>query len=69
MNLADAIIAFFAIVSPVTGNSIIPRSDSVTFKGPIVVEANGMANIHVTYNAPIDGGELSIHYGDCSTPL
>lgn len=71
MTLAKAITALIACsgsVSRAMGNSIIPDCDSLMFKGPIAVEADGMANIHVVYNLPIDG-ELSIHYGDCSVPL
>jgi hypothetical protein len=34
-------------------------------EAPTYVEVGGMANIHVTYNLPIDG-ELSIHYGKCT---
>lgn len=43
--------------------SVVPRWQSVTFKD-VKAEAGGMANVHITYNAPLDG-ELSLHYGSC----
>jgi len=48
----------------VTCTSIHPRHESLYFKGPISVESNGIANIHIGYNVPLTG-ELSLHYGDC----
>jgi hypothetical protein len=33
-----------------------------------MVEASGVANIYLTYNVPLSG-ELSIHYGDCASPV
>jgi hypothetical protein len=62
-----ALAAFITIALRVCSSSI-PRQESVTFRGPATVEADGIANIYVTYNVPIDG-ELSIHYGNCSTSL
>lgn len=41
---------------------------SLYFKGPLAVEANGVANIHISYNVPLTGS-LSIHYGDCDFPI
>ena len=46
---------------------LIPRSASLSFLSPQVIEQNGMHNIHVTYNAPLDG-DLFIHYGTCERP-
>lgn len=50
---------------PIALGSTIPRSASVEFLGPFSVEANGLQNIHVAYNRPIDG-DLSLYYGGCS---
>lgn len=53
---------------PATSSAIVARHESVTFRGPVTIEANGMSNIHLTYNVPIDG-VLSLHYGACNTPI
>jgi hypothetical protein len=55
------------LLLPCTGSSIIPRHETLSFKGPLAVEANGIANIHVSYNLPLTG-DLSIHYGECDVP-
>ncbi|KAF2464066.1 uncharacterized protein BDR25DRAFT_337590 [Lindgomyces ingoldianus] len=39
--------------------------NSVRFKGPLKVHANGMHNVRITYNGAVDG-QLSIHYGSCN---
>lgn len=50
--------------SSLASASIIPRSQTIAFEDGLVVEAGGMHNVHITFNAPLDG-ELSIHYGSC----
>jgi hypothetical protein len=50
-----------------TGTTITPRYESIYFKESLIVESNGVANIHMGYNVPLTG-ELSIHYGDCDLP-
>lgn len=57
-----------SVLLPCSGSSIIPRHDSLYFKGPLTVESNGIANIHISYNLPLTG-ELSIHYGECDVPI
>lgn len=61
-----ALAAFFP--TPALSTSIVPRHESVSFRSPIQVESRGMANIHITYNLPIDG-PLSLHYGSCESPM
>ena len=59
-----------AAISSVYGagsTHLLPRTRSVIFNGPATVESNGIQNIHVRYNRPIDG-EFSIHYGGCEAP-
>ena len=56
------------LLSPVTSTSIFPRHESLYFKGPLTVESNGVANIHISYNVPLSG-ELSLHYGDCDAQV
>lgn len=46
--------------------TVIPASASVEFLGPSNVESNGVHNIHIMYNTPLDG-DLSIHYGQCTS--
>lgn len=38
--------------------------ETVSFQGPFEVERNGVRNINIEYNGPLDG-ELAIVYGDC----
>ncbi|KUJ06457.1 uncharacterized protein LY89DRAFT_790482 [Mollisia scopiformis] len=57
-----------SLLLPCTSTSIIPRHDSLYFRGPLTVESNGIANIHISYNLPLKG-ELSIHYGACDVSL
>lgn len=38
--------------------------ETVSFKGPFEVESNGLRNINIDYNGPLDG-ELAIVYGAC----
>lgn len=57
-------IAFLAVVSLGSSSAVIPRHESISFAGPLEVEAAGIANIHITYNLPISG-PLSLHYGSC----
>ncbi|UQC90251.1 L-amino-acid oxidase [Colletotrichum lupini] len=38
--------------------------ETVSFRGPFEVERNGVRNINIEYNGPLDG-ELSLVYGDC----
>ncbi|KAI3540132.1 L-amino-acid oxidase [Colletotrichum abscissum] len=38
--------------------------ETVSFQGPFEVERNGVRNINIEYNGPLDG-ELSLVYGDC----
>lgn len=45
---------------------MIPRSTSVEFLGPFDIEKSSIHNIHIAYNNPLDG-ELSFHYGECSS--
>ena len=52
------------LLSSTIASAIIPRHESLSFKGPLAVESSGIANIHISYNIPLTG-ELSIHYGDC----
>jgi len=65
-----ATLAVLAVVSSVhaaSSSHVLPRSRSIVFNGPITAESNGIQNIHITYNRPIDG-EFSIHYGGCEAP-
>jgi hypothetical protein len=53
-----------ALFKLVEGNFMNSHHDSVKFRGPVVVESSGMANIHISYNTALSG-KLSLHYGDC----
>ena len=68
ISLGTALFAVATVSSAhVASNShLLPRDRSVTFNGPTTVELNGIQNIHIRYNRPIDG-QLSIHYGRCET--
>lgn len=56
------------LISPSTSTPLTPRHESLDFKGPLIVEAAGIANIHISYNLPISG-QLSLHYGSCDVSL
>ena len=63
-----ALTAVAVLFSPASGSAIYARHESVTFRGPVAVEADGMSNIHVAYNVPVHG-KLSMHYGSCDSPI
>jgi hypothetical protein len=58
-----SLVSVIGLAASVAANAI-PRSTTLSFQDVIVAEAGGMHNVHVTYNAPLNG-ELSIHYGSC----
>lgn len=58
-----SLVSAIGLAASVAANAI-PRSTTVSFQDAIIAEAGGMQNVHVTYNAPLDG-ELSLHYGSC----
>ncbi|RDW69686.1 hypothetical protein BP6252_08706 [Coleophoma cylindrospora] len=60
-SLYLAVLALFSV--QIEGN-VISKSSSIDFLGPLDVEVNGIHNIHIAYNNPLDG-DLSIHYGEC----
>ncbi|TVY85261.1 L-amino-acid oxidase [Lachnellula suecica] len=62
--MAPSLLAFLAVLAVGTASVVVPRHESVGFSGPFEVEADGIANIHVTYNLLISG-HLSLHYGSC----
>lgn len=68
-SIATALVAVTAIssVHAAKTSHFLPRARSITFNGPVTVESNGIQNIHIKYNRPIDG-EFSIHYGGCQAP-
>lgn len=47
-----------------SAHAAVTTRSSVRFNGPFEVEASGISNIHITYDAPVNG-HLSIHYGSC----
>jgi len=51
----------------VNSNVILSREETISFNEPITIEANGMANIHITYRLPLSG-KLSMRYGSCDAP-
>ncbi|KAF2765577.1 hypothetical protein EJ03DRAFT_319114 [Teratosphaeria nubilosa] len=53
-----------ALCATVASATAIQRSTTISFQDDLVVEAGGMHNVHITYNAPLDG-ELSLYYGSC----
>ena len=54
-----------ALLSSTTASaSVISRSQTIRFQDGLVAEAGGMHNVHIVWDAPLDG-ELSIHYGSC----
>lgn len=68
-SLSVAFLALAASLSlTATSSTIIPRHESVKFSGPIIVESSGMANVHISYNLPLNG-KLSLHYGDCDVSM
>ncbi|KAF3405290.1 L-amino-acid oxidase [Talaromyces pinophilus] len=56
------------IISCSSSTPLTPRHEILDFKGPLTVEAGGIANIHISYTHPLSG-PLSLHYGSCSSPL
>jgi hypothetical protein len=59
-------ISFLILIFRVTHAQIAsPQPYPVVFKGPKVIEAKGVHNIHIEYTSPVDG-ELSIVYGACN---
>jgi hypothetical protein len=56
------------LVSPSSSTPLTPRHETLDFKGPLTVEAAGIANIHISYTLPLSG-PLSLHSGSCSSPL
>jgi hypothetical protein len=52
------------LLATLVDGGVLSRSITVSFQDSIVAEAGGMHNVHINYNAPLDG-ELSMHYGDC----
>jgi len=61
-----ALAAASLFIGATSGLSIIPRHESIKFEEDITVEANGMANIHISYALPVSGS-FSLHYGPCSS--
>ncbi|KAK6439750.1 hypothetical protein LTR95_004037 [Oleoguttula sp. CCFEE 5521] len=61
--LVKSITALVASASIVRATAIRPL-ETITFQDGIVAEAGGMQNVHITYNAPLNG-ELAVHYGPC----
>jgi len=50
--------------SKVAAASVVSRAQTIRFQDGIVAEAGGMHNVHIAYEAPLNG-ELSLHYGSC----
>ncbi|KAF1348475.1 flavin-containing amine oxidoreductase-domain containing protein [Delphinella strobiligena] len=61
-TLSTSAVALFSLFQDTA--LAVPRSPSISFRFPDVVERGGMHNVHVEYHAPHDG-ELSIVYGGC----
>jgi len=64
--VVSSLVLSVALLSSIVSGSVpvYARHESIRFKGPITVESNGMANIHISYNIPLSG-EFSLHYGNC----
>jgi hypothetical protein len=69
LSFATSLVALAAVssVHVVSSSRLLSRNKSIIFNGPVTAESNGIQNIHIKYNLPIDG-ELSIHFGGCEAP-
>ncbi|KAH8650555.1 L-amino-acid oxidase [Tricladium varicosporioides] len=59
-------LAILALATASSTTPLVPRHESISFSGLFEAEADGVANIHITYNLPISGA-LSLHYGSCDS--
>lgn len=62
------LLLYSQLISLSSSTPLTPRHETLDFKGPLTVEAAGIANIHISYTLPLSG-PLSLHYGSCSSPL
>lgn len=68
MSRNSIFLGLLTVLSVSVEGYYVPRSSSIHFLGPFNVEASGIHNIHISYNAPLDG-DLSIHYGACNSSV